>query len=192
MKETFDELIVMLDEMKRAAIHACDYYSARNYQRITSKVVVLQAKYNEGLQKEPVAAKNTEMTALEYCLKGGTKMDAVKFLKERKRMCDSYPIICGKCKISEAKDGLHCYEFQYTFPERDVAIDQLHSYGVKFGEKAELQKVRHGHWIMNKDYVDGKIAFVHYCSECDKSAYWQYKFCPECGAKMDGRVERGI
>lgn len=76
--------------------------------------------------------------------------------------------------------------------ERDVAIDQLHSYGVKFGEKAELQKVRHGHWIMNKDYVDGKIAFVHYCSECDKSAYWQYKFCPECGAKMDGRVERGI
>lgn len=122
MKETFDELIVMLDEMKRAAIHACDYYSARNYQRITSKVVVLQAKYNEGLQKEPVAAKNTEMTALEYCLKGGTKMDAVKFLKERKRMCDSYPIICGKCKISEAKDGLHCYEFQYTFPERAVAI----------------------------------------------------------------------
>lgn len=49
-------------------------------------------------------------------------MDAVKFLKERKRMCDSYPIICGKCKISEAKDGLHCYEFQYTFPERAVAI----------------------------------------------------------------------
>lgn len=50
------------------------------------------------------------------------KMDAVKFLKERKRMCDSYPIICGKCKISEAKDGLHCYEFQYTLPERAVAI----------------------------------------------------------------------
>lgn len=49
-------------------------------------------------------------------------MDAVKFLKERKRMCDSYPIICGKCKISEAKDGLHCYEFQYTLPERAVAI----------------------------------------------------------------------
>jgi hypothetical protein len=49
-------------------------------------------------------------------------MDAVKFLKERKRMCDSYPIICGKCKISEAKDGLHCYEFQYKFPERAVAI----------------------------------------------------------------------
>lgn len=28
--------------------------------------------------------------------------------------------------------------------ERDIAIDQLHSYGVHFGEKAELQNVRHG------------------------------------------------
>ncbi len=76
--------------------------------------------------------------------------------------------------------------------DRDVAIDQLHSYGVEFGEKAELQKVRHGHWIMDKDYVDGKIAFVYSCSECGKFAYSQYKFCPECGVKMDGRVERGI
>lgn len=122
MKETFDGLLVMLDEMKRAAIQSCDYYAARNYQRIQAKIIELQMKYNESLRKEPVAAKNTEMTALEYCLKGGTKMDAVNFLKERKRMCDSYPIICGKCKISEAKDGLHCYEFQYTFPERAVAI----------------------------------------------------------------------
>lgn len=73
--------------------------------------------------------------------------------------------------------------------ERDMAIDQLHSYGVEFGEKAELQKVRHGYWVMDKDYVDGKIAFVYSCSECDKSTYCQYKFCPECGAKMDGKVE---
>lgn len=76
--------------------------------------------------------------------------------------------------------------------ERDIAIDQLHSYGVHFGEKAELQKVRHGHWIISKGYVDGKIAFAHSCSEFDKSSYERYKFCPECGVKMDGRVERGI
>ena len=76
--------------------------------------------------------------------------------------------------------------------ERDVAIDQLHSYGIEIGEKAELQKVRHGHWIMSKGYVDGKIAFVYSCSECDKSSYERYKFCPYCGAKIDGRVERGI
>ena len=76
--------------------------------------------------------------------------------------------------------------------ERDIAIDQLHSYGVHFGEKAELQKVRHGHWIMSKGYVDGKIAFVYSCSECDKSFYEKYKFCHYCGVKMDGSVERGI
>lgn len=32
MKETFDELLVMLDEMKRAAIQSRVYYAARNYQ----------------------------------------------------------------------------------------------------------------------------------------------------------------
>lgn len=35
--------------------------------------------------------------------------------------------------------------------ERDIAIDQLHSYGVEFGEKAEIQRVRHGKWINVKD-----------------------------------------
>ena len=73
--------------------------------------------------------------------------------------------------------------------ERDVAIDQLHSYGVEFGERAELQKVRHGHWIMNLDnaYVGDKIALTYSCSECGKITSDIEKFCPECGAKMDGR-----
>ena len=78
MKEIFDGLLVMLNEMKWAAIQSRTYYAARNYQRIQTKIIELQMKYNESLRKEPVAAKNTEMTALEYCLKGGIKMDAAK------------------------------------------------------------------------------------------------------------------
>ena len=63
MKETFDELIVMLDEMKRAAIQSRAYYAARNYQRIQTKIIELQMKYNESLRKEPVAAQTTEITS---------------------------------------------------------------------------------------------------------------------------------
>lgn len=125
MKETFDELIVMLDEMKRAAIHACDYYSARNYQRITSKVVVLQAKYNEGLQKEPVAAKNTEMTALEY-------------LKEYHRMCDSAGVnSCAGCQIHIRKGNMTCCDFRKKYPEKVIPI--VHQWSKEHPSKTILQ-----------------------------------------------------
>lgn len=39
--------------------------------------------------------------------------------------------------------------------ERDVAIEQLESYGVSLGGKAEVAKVVHGRWI---DEFDGKYA----------------------------------
>lgn len=59
--------------------------------------------------------------------------------------------------------------------ERDIAIDQLHSYGVEFGEKADVQRVRHGKW------VDGMK-----CSECGQVDTTKPNYCPNCGAKMDG------
>lgn len=59
--------------------------------------------------------------------------------------------------------------------ERDIAIDQLHSYGVEFGEKADVQRVRHGEW------VDGMK-----CSECGQVDTTKPNYCPNCGAKMDG------
>lgn len=50
-------------------------------------------------------------------------MDAVKFLKERDRMCDSYGSdSCGTCKISKARGAMRCYDFQKKHPERAVEI----------------------------------------------------------------------
>lgn len=111
MKETFDELIVMLDEMKRAAIHACDYYSARNYQRIQTKIIELQMKYNESLRKEPVAAQTTEMTASKY-------------LKEKARMTNTCEIECQRCLLSSDNNGLHCTcsVLQATRPQEAISI----------------------------------------------------------------------
>ena len=72
--------------------------------------------------------------------------------------------------------------------ERDVAIEQLESYGVSLGEKAEVAKVVHGRWRFcgsdrwNDDYE---------CSNCGKMAMCDSNYCPNCGAKMDGGKDNG-
>ena len=73
---------------------------------------------------------------------------------------------------------------QYKY-ERDVAIDQLQSYGVELGAKKELVEVRHGEWI--------NIAFTQKfkCSLCGQEIYFgKDKYCNECGAQMDGGKQK--
>ena len=78
--------------------------------------------------------------------------------------------------------------------ERDIAMSYLEEAGVGFGEKAELQRVKHGKWVKRKKNMQ--------CSECGKEeeltefdhlndlAYDIYsrkrKWCSYCGARMDG------
>ena len=85
--------------------------------------------------------------------------------------------------------------------ERDVAIEQLESYGVGFAEEADVVKVKHGKWLRTDAYPH-RI----YCSVCHKTYVtneeviqgrsWEYpaycteaEWCPHCGAKMDERGE---
>ena len=60
---------------------------------------------------------------------------------------------------------------------------------------ADVAPVRHGHWIGEGDgYADGELVFdVWYCSECDyciddgtDDPERLPKYCPGCGALMDG------
>lgn len=52
---------------------------------------------------------------------------------------------------------------------------------IKKQPAAAVQPVRHGHWIG----VDYDTFFE--CSECKNMTDWQrYKYCPYCGARMDG------
>ena len=46
----------------------------------------------------------------------------------------------------------------------------------------EMQKVVHGQWLINPD------GYYIYCSECQTEPFSgkMTKFCPECGAIMDG------
>lgn len=65
---------------------------------------------------------------------------------------------------------------------------------------ADVAPVRHGHWIGEGDgYADGELVFdVWHCSECDyciddgtDDPERLPKYCPGCGAKMDGGNDNG-
>ena len=49
---------------------------------------------------------------------------------------------------------------------------------------ADVAPVRHGKWLYGDYYDIGDV-----CSECDwdsKMTHPSYRYCPNCGAKMDG------
>ena len=55
----------------------------------------------------------------------------------------------------------------------------------------EAEPVRHGYW----ENANGRPkTYIRKCSVCGKEAYFcgrgcSYKFCPNCGAKMDGESD---
>ena len=51
---------------------------------------------------------------------------------------------------------------------------------------ADVAPVRHGRWLC----VDTDTEQFFLCNRCKKKEYWESKYCPSCGAKMDGDAER--
>ncbi len=49
-------------------------------------------------------------------------MDAVKFLKEYNRMCESYGHDCGECGIDKMRNGDGCTSIIHAHPEEAVSI----------------------------------------------------------------------
>ena len=66
---------------------------------------------------------------------------------------------------------------------------------VHFKNKDDVVEVRHGEWSQNEYIsqtctacgfvIDDDVSFEMYSGDC----YRKPKFCPECGAKMDGKGE---
>lgn len=53
---------------------------------------------------------------------------------------------------------------------------------------ADVEAVRHGEWNANYEYED----FINAdCSVCGKKSDYMYKYCPFCGARMDGGNDNG-
>lgn len=89
-------------------------------------------------------------------------MDALEFLKERKRMCDYYSH-CKGCPL----DGSKC-----VIEAQAKEIERLRA------------QVVHGRWIYDEK------AQRPYCSICKEYFYGainsSMNYCSNCGAKMDG------
>lgn len=50
---------------------------------------------------------------------------------------------------------------------------------------ADVQEVRHGHWIREVKEIEDTVYFKAFCSVCNRRVIVKYNFCPHCGAKMD-------
>ena len=57
---------------------------------------------------------------------------------------------------------------------------------------ADVEPVRHGRWEVLEHYIDGGTA--QRCALCKKRMFFHRttpkKYCPNCGAKMDGEVAK--
>ena len=90
--------------------------------------------------------------------------------------------------LSMSITGLQCgkgflYEYMKQYRESVLRI-------VDEQPTADVQEVRHGRWISNEL---GGYKWAYYCSECGWVDGYpfndRHKYCPHCGAKMDGKED---
>ena len=84
------------------------------------------------------------------------------------RRCDSPD--CKGCNLKRLETMLGNGKFDCTMNE-NRAIDT----------SADVEPVRHGRWLC----VDTDTEQFFLCNRCKKKEYWESKYCPSCGAKMD-------
>lgn len=73
-----------------------------------------------------------------------------------------------------------------------ASLDALNA--IKAIPAADVAPVRYGRWVWDDD-LDGGEDMHYYCSICLHNAYGctieilggKYRYCPNCGAKMDGK-----
>lgn len=68
-----------------------------------------------------------------------------------------------------------------------ATVDQM----IDYEPATDVAPVVHGHWTLERDPDDGNKPVCYHCSVCDSngchtSIRIAYKYCPNCGAKMDG------
>ena len=80
--------------------------------------------------------------------------------------------------------------FNPYFRQEQYAIEVLNKMPVE-----DVAPVIHGKWLEDEEDVKwGNSLIKRFCSNCKKTAYWDeekycfvlFKYCPNCGAKMDG------
>ena len=85
--------------------------------------------------------------------------------------------------INKALRNIEHYIFlkERGYGDTTVALDEVAGLLLEIGT-ADVVEVRHGEWQQAR-YTE---ASLYICSECDKPEYKEHRYCPHCGAKMDG------
>ena len=52
--------------------------------------------------------------------------------------------------------------------------------------KAVAKPIKIGHW--ERKYNSYTLEYWYKCSECQTSWEYKFKYCPNCGVKMEGRI----
>ena len=97
-------------------------------------------------------------------------MDAVKFLQERARMCNSFSPDCEGCRVDEEKPVMsECYMWMFENPERAVKI-------VEEWSAAHPRKTRQDMFM--EQYPNARIDSQAVIYVCPADAYGD-KVCPK-------------
>lgn len=73
---------------------------------------------------------------------------------------------------------------EYGITAVSFALERVKSYIQKL-PAADVQEVKHGFWEEGK--IRGQFALICSECECDAGVIYDYGYCPNCGAKMDGK-----
>ena len=72
-------------------------------------------------------------------------------------------------------------------PDCKIGIDRAIDI-VNFIPSADVESVRHGRWE-NDDGSKAECSYDAYCSVCGELSEYLTDYCPNCGARMEGREE---
>ena len=85
---------------------------------------------------------------------------------------------------------------EYGITAVSFALERVKSYIQKL-PAADVQEVKHGHWIAEirglyhginlLDDKNFKGLSMYSCSKCGEKVIFKGNYCPNCGAKMDGK-----
>ena len=88
-------------------------------------------------------------------------MDAVRYLKERERRCDSFDDHCTGCEIKSAKNGMTCGAYIKKYPEKAVAI--VEEWSAEHPEETRLTRLlkNYPNTPLNSDGIPDRTCTAH-------------------------------
>lgn len=95
----------------------------------------------------------------------------------------------NKHSIKRSADVVSSAVLEQVMWERDMALKTLEEHGIGFCEKSDVVEVRHSEW--KQVVFDDGAKSCKCCMDCGMfvEPKYNYKYCPGCGAKMDGKVD---